>query len=311
MEHSGFTPYYEGFFAFLQGRGLQPQSISRKMLELKRFDTYLERNGITDVREITAGQIEAFFLELSNQGLSSSTCSAARSVVSDSMYYLFTRDVILVNPFERTEIRITEKAGIKVILPVETMCFFLDSIETRTGYGLRDRCIFELMYSTGMRIGEVTRLDVNHIDMSQDEIFIEESKGNKDRIVPLGSVCKILVRRWIEKARSWFLFHGDRDFLFPGRKGRRISESLIRSRLQHYVKQTGLTIEGVTPHSFRHSCANHLLENGADIRYVQELLGHESLETTAHYTSEAVKGIKKIHKTYHPRENELYEEMEI
>ena len=139
-------------------------------------------------------------------------------------------------------------------------------------------------------------------------MFIRESKGNKDRIVPLGNVAKNYLELWIKKYRKYFSAKKKNDALFLSGKGTRLSKSSIRLLFKKYLKLSGIEKEKATPHSLRHSCATHLLTHGADIRYVQSLLGHESIETTVTYTREIVENLKKMYKSHHPRENELFTE---
>jgi len=162
------------------------------------------------------------------------------------------------------------------------------------------------MYVTAIRIGEVQNLDIDDIDFSLKEITIRLGKGDKDRIVPLGSVAEDYINQWIFRGRKGVKTH--QRALFINRNNERLKASRIRHLFNHYLKLSDLDNRGFTPHSIRHSCATHLLQNGADIRYVQELLGHESIETTVGYTKDMIKSLKKLHKTYHPRENELYPE---
>jgi len=294
------------------GRALHEATVKRKMLELERFYRYLE-NTIhkTDVREITAADIEDYLLSLETAGYSTTTQVISRTMLKELFYTLQTHDLILHNPVETIDLYIKEKAGLKVILTVEEMSEFLDSIETHNGFGLRDRTICELLYVSGMRVGELTGLHVEDVDFSLNEVFIRQAKGRKDRIVPLGEVCKGVMEKWIKKARPWFVRGNDEGILFLSVKGKRLSSSSIRSMLSKRLKNAGIEKKGVSPHSFRHSCATHLLMNGADIRYVQELLGHESIETTVLYTRHIVENLKKVHRMYHPRENELYREEDI
>ena len=167
----------------------------------------------------------------------------------------------------------------------------------------------ELLYVAGLRNSEVVHLDVEDVDFSLNEVLIREGKGNKDRIVPLGQICKRFLWNWVKEARAWFLSSKqDSGALFINRRGERIASSTVRYLLKRHLQEAGIRKPGVTPHSIRHSCATHLLMHGADIRYVQELLGHDSLDTTVVYTPQIADGLKRMHRMYHPRENELYRE---
>ena len=150
-------------------------------------------------------------------------------------------------------------------------------------------------------------LDLEDIDIAEREVLVRQGKNRKDRIVPLGTEAARFLEPWIKKGRFWFLVATSPPALFLGRGGGRMSEATARGRFSRYLAAVGLEERGFTVHSIRHSCATHLLENGADIRYVQELLGHESIETTADYTRQVVTGLKALHRRFHPRENELYD----
>ena len=296
------------FSDYLIAKGLKDDTIKRKTLELKRFLKYVDKTLKKDLRDVTADDIEEYFILLTEQCFSKSTLITAHSTIGDLFITLSRHEMIFTNPMEQTDIYIREKSGVKVILSEKEMELFLNSIAITTGFGLRDRALFELMYVTGMRIGEVRRLDVAHIDFSLNEVYIQKSKNSKDRIVPLGRVAKRFLEKWVKKVRLYFLkeVKDDPGALFLSEKGARMAASTIRYRLKRCLKIAGIEKKGISPHSLRHTCATHLLAGGADIRFVQELLGHESIETTVTYTKGVVAGLKKVHKMHHPRENQLY-----
>jgi integrase/recombinase XerD len=301
MENEQYLIIYRDY---LISRGLLEETIKRKERELRRYLDQLKK----DIREVKASDIEEYFMKLTSREVSATTRNISLTALKELFYLLYRHEKILVNPFEKTEIYIKEKAGIKVILSEKEVVTFLESIDTATGLGFRDRSLFELMYVTGMRVSEMSDLNVSDIDFSLNEVFIREGKGSKDRVVPLGSIAKMYLESWIKKYRIWF--HGKKkvEALFLSGKGFRLSRASIRLLFKKYLKLSGVPKEKATPHSLRHSCATHLLTHGADIRYVQSLLGHESIETTVIYTREIVENMKKMYKTHHPRENELFTE---
>lgn len=307
MKKDFYSQAHMIYAEYIHSRNLQRATICRKEVEINRFFRYFRLRK--DLRDITPRDLENYFEELKKQ-YSGSTRAAAKAAVADLFKALVQNDLIIINPLDMTEIVIREKAGFRVVLTEEEMARLLDSISTATGFGLRDRALFELMYVTGMRRGEVVRLNVCDVSFSTAEVMISRSKGCKDRVVPLGSVAGRYLKRWVKKVRPGFLKEAAKDHgaVFLSCKGKRIAVSLIEMRLKHYLKLAGIEKEGVSPHSIRHSCATHLLQQGADIRFVQELLGHSQLETTARYTREIIAGLKKVHKRFHPRENELFVE---
>ena len=299
------------FAEYLASKGVKEVTVRRKTVEVRRFFTHIDTALEKDLRDVTPDDIEEYFVFLTGEGFSKSTLGTAYSTLGDLFMALSRHEMILKNPMEQTEIYVREKSGVKVILTENEMESFLDSIETDTGFGLRDRSLFELMYVTGMRIGEIVRLNADHIDFSLNEVFVARSKNRKERIVPLGTVAKGFLEKWVKEVRSYFLtgLKADPGALFLSDKGTRISGSTIRYRLKRGLKAAGIEKKGVSPHSLRHSCATHLLAGGADIRFVQELLGHDSIETTVAYTKEIVNELKRVHKMHHPRENRLYVEV--
>lgn len=293
---------------YMESKGLVPATMIRKQTELGRFLEGLCDAGITDIRDVGSDDIEEYFLRLKEKGFTVSTRKTARSMLKDLFHALAKHELIMTNPCELLELRVSNRPAERVVFSRDEMTRLLDSIETVTGYGARDRAIFELMYVTGIRIGETVRLAVIDVDFTYDEVLIRQGKGRKDRVVPMGSVAKKHLLRWVKEVRSWFLreLANDCGALFLSDTGKRMRTGTVAFRLQRYMKAAGIAKKGATLHSIRHSCATHLLEGGADIRFVQELLGHESIETTVTYTKEVVKGLKKMHRRFHPRENELY-----
>ena len=297
----------EDFMKYLNSKGFKENTLQKKKRELARLLKFMNEKQIIDFKEMTGALVDEYFLNLKNKNYSSSIMSASLSALKDLFYYLTERNKILENPFDDTEIHIKEKGGLKVILTEKEVNIFLDSIEIKTGYGLRDRALFELLYISGLRLSEALNLKVDEIDFSLDEIIIRQAKGHKDRVVPLGAVSKSYLEKWVKKARNWFLHEKDPGFVFLNQDGRRLSNNTAAHRFKKYLKNCGID-KKATPHSLRHSCATHLLQHGADIRFVQTLLGHESIETTVIYTREMIKEVKKMHKRFHPLENEFYEE---
>ncbi len=300
---------YQIFIEHEESRGLKETTIKRKSREVRRFLNHMKTEG-KDLREIKGQELEEYFLFLKEKGFSSSTRLIVRSSLEELYRLLKKQKMVLTDPFLKAEVVIREKSGVRKVFTQSQIEKLLNSIDAKTGYGQRDRAIFEFLYVTGCRISEVCSLDVEDVDFSSCEVFIRQGKGRKDRFVPLGTVAKLYFDKWVHYGRKWFYGSESKGPLFLNEHGARLSASAIRARLKTYLKKVDLDGQGFSPHSIRHSCATHLLENGAEIRYVQELLGHESLETTVTYTENIVSGLKKLHRMYHPRENELYIEEE-
>ncbi len=315
MDERMFLKLVESAFVeHLASRGLYEKTVQRKMYEYRRFMLYMANRSdastplstSTDIRDVTDRELEEYILSLAADGFAVTTQVQARAMLKDLFHALTRRELVMRNPMELLDVHLREQSGIKAILSVEEMTKFLDAIDLHTGYGFRDRTMFELMYVTGMRCGEMTALEVPDIDFNANEVLIRQGKGRKDRIVPLGSMAKEFLFKWIGKMRDWFVKGEDAGFVFLNKRGGKLAESTVRYRLTYWLTRAGIDRKEISPHSIRHSCATHLLENGADIRYVQELLGHESVETTVVYTRQIVENLRKVHRMFHPRENELF-----
>lgn len=189
------------------------------------------------------------------------------------------------------------------------MITLLESIEPRDTLTIRDRALFELLYATGLRSEEVRTVTVDNFDRAEKTLFVT-GKGAKDRIVPVGDWVMPYLLEYLEVGRpklinaSAKLGNRPRDpspLLFVSKNGRQITVGNLGDLLRKYAARAGLDID-ITPHTIRHACATHLLKGGADIRYVQELLGHSALSSTQIYTKIDISFLKQAHKKFHPRE---------
>jgi integrase/recombinase XerD len=216
---------------------------------------------------------------------------------------LYVKELILVNSAQNIMLKKRVRKHLKEKMTREEISEFLESIDENEICGLRDRTLFELMYSSALRITEVKKIKVEDLDMKNRLLFINQGKWYKDRIVPVTEVAVYYVRRYMAVTGI------EKGWLFKGRSGH-IRGEYINNLFKKRLQKAGMDRKGLSCYSLRHSTATHLLENGADLRYVQELLGHESLQTTVLYTYALFESLKKIYKTYHPRENEYYKEVD-
>jgi integrase/recombinase XerC len=226
--------------------------------------------------------------------------------------FLYRNEAILSNPMDDLIFDFADEGSLKGIFTRDEMNEFLDAIGTKSPTGLRNRAVFELMYSSGLRISEVINIKLADIDLSERVLTVAEGKGGKDRYVPFSEVAALFVKAYLEDSRKHFARKAGRKaeaWLFLSHMGRLKSDAL-RACFRETLDRIGLKRENLTPHSIRHSCATHLLEAGADVRYVQELLGHEDIETTVKYTHLMMENLKKAYRSAHPRENMYYEEID-
>ena len=231
-------------------------------------------------KEITTEDIERFLSARIEKGLSKRSQARLLSALRSFFNWCIEEGDLKENPCDRID---APKLGkyLPAVLSVEEVDAIISSIDTRTPAGLRDRAILEVLYGCGLRVSECTGLRISHVNL--DEGFVNViGKGDKQRIVPLGEMAADAIRNYLPArpepaARTW------EDFLFLNRFGRPLSRVSVFNLVKNQAMAAGIHKE-ISPHTFRHSFATHLIEGGADLRLVQEMLGHESILTTEIYT---------------------------
>jgi site-specific recombinase XerD len=302
------------FIEYLTGCGLKKSTISRMRIALKIFYKYLNGKDIRDVKE---SGIICYIKHLrSVQSLlgkpySSNTIEIYLMAVKSFYVFLYKNDYILTNPMEEIKIRQGYEKKIIVMFGKDEISAFLDCITLDDPESQRDRAFFELLYSSGLRVREGINLELENVNFEERIVLIKLGKGGKDRYVPFSELAMKFILKYVNDGRvkqiGIIKDNDSKKWLFLTESGK-ASYYTITKRFKRYLKKCGLTGKGLRIHSIRHSTATHLLENGASIRYVQELLGHENIDTTQIYARPDIGNIKRIYKTYHPRENEYYED---
>lgn len=251
-----------------------------------------------DPAELGHRDLRRFAAELSGRGLSKA--AVARKLAAIRSFYgsLLTNGDVEANP---ADLVATPKKDRKLprVLSREEMQTLLDRIPTRTPLEMRDRAMLELAYSCGLRAEEVIGLDVGSPDFDGERLRVE-GKGGKTRFVPMGEPAQAALTRYLERGRRALLGGGSEAALLVSKSGRRLHPSDVRRRLQRWVREAAIA-GGVSPHALRHSFATHLLEGGADLRTIQELLGHASLSTTQVYTQVEPSWLQSQYARSHPR----------
>lgn len=293
------------FHDSLVAAGYKESSIKRRECDLVVFFDYLAACGIDDLREVGARELEGFIRRIDEQPspirkrlLAVSSKIAATVCLRLLFRILCQEELLLSNPMQALEVRFRADPGRRVVLSSSEMDRLLDGIDLSVPLGLRDRAIYELMYATGMRVSEIVKLKVDEVDLEARKLLVRQGKWGKDRVVPLSKVAVEFLRRYINARRV------KSGCVFVCEKGP-LTTAAVNHRFQKWAQRTGVWKKGLSTHSIRHAVATHMLAGGADLRWVQELLGHESIETTVRYTHELTENLKRIYKRYHPRENEL------
>jgi integrase/recombinase XerD len=216
--------------------------------------------------------------------------------------YLAKTQIILGDPSSAMELPRLPETLPRTVMTAKQVDKILNAPDVDTSLGLRDKAIMELLYSTGIRNAELRNLDMGDVDAANNQVVIHQGKGRRDRVVPLGEVAGAYVAQYIREARGRLTKGTPTAALFVNHRGVRLGEcGLIYNIVGKYAAREKLPAR-VTPHVFRHTCATHMLRGRANIRHIQELLGHRSLETTQRYTRLEIIDLKKEHRRCHPRE---------
>lgn len=279
-------------------RGLAENTTAAYQRDLLRYDRFLRSINVNDVNKIDRENIRSYLVYQKEKDLSSST--VARSLVAIRLFhrFLLREKLALKDP---TDVIDSPKLWKKIpdALSFSEVEKLLSSPDIRKKKGIRDKAIFETMYAAGLRVSELINLKVE--DVNLDAGFIRcLGKGKKERVVPLGKVAVVSIKRYLESSRPKFLKKKISKFLFLNHSGSRISRIYIWKLIKVYARQARIK-KPIKPHILRHSFATHLLERGADLRSVQEMLGHANISTTQIYTHINRDRLKSIHKTFHPR----------
>lgn len=285
-------------------RGLSDNTVQAYRRDLLRYQEYLGSRGIGSLAEVTRVDVEEFRRHLDHIGLA--PASVTRCVVAVRNLHRFAvgsgqvQADVTAGMSPGTRSRRLPKA-----LSMDQVESLLAAPDTSTPEGLRDAALLELLYGTGARVSEVCALDVDDIRPVLDDPDLGLrliGKGDKERIVPLGSYAAKAVDAWLIRGRpAWAEIGNGEHALLLNTRGRRLSRQSAWAVIRRAGEAAGLDVEHLSPHSLRHSYATHLLDGGADVRVVQELLGHSSVTTTQIYTLVTADHLREVYRSSHPR----------
>lgn len=271
--------------------------------DIRDFTQFLNQEGIMayeDVdRIIVMNYIADLRQRMTMQGMMKNT-SVARKLSSLRSFYRYLSEYIgmVKNPFQYIKSPKTPRR-IPEFLFYDEMDMFLSSFDLEKKDGLRNRAMFEIMYACGLRVSEVVQMKLSDIDF-QDQILHIVGKGDKQRLVPFYDLAKELMEQYITQVRSAWVGTKQHDFVFVNQRGDSLTTRGVQYLMQKQADALQMSLH-IHPHMFRHSFATHLLDNGADLRVVQELLGHSSLSTTQIYVHVSQERLKNVYEHAHPR----------
>jgi integrase/recombinase XerD len=268
--------------------------------QLQQFAKWLSMQAIHDLRRVSRAQMRAYQAHVREKPLSRETQALRLRAVKRLYQYLTAEGLLVLDPTDG----IQEISRIKKLpRPILSLCEMerlLDAPDTKTSQGIRDRALLETLYATGMRIGEWGKVRVQDVDLTTQTLHIRHAKGGTPRMVPLGQHAVQWLHRYLEEVRPRMIqARPVEGALFVGRGGRALGIMQVRNLLRQYKRVAGIR-KTVTPHILRHSCATHLMNAGASLPTIQELLGHRRLSSTVLYTRVAPMDVKATHERYHP-----------
>lgn len=291
--------FIEEFIDFLSvERGLSQNTILAYKRDLNQYVEYLSKRSIDEINQIKREYITDYMYYRKQKGLSVN--SICRSLAAIKMFhrFLFRERLSELDPTDLVE-RPKQWKRIPDVLSSPEIESMINVSQGRRWQQIRDCAMLELLYASGMRVSELINLKVEGVNIDMGYVRCL-GKGNKERIVPIGKKAQAAVKKYCATTRGKLIKSEPTDVLFVSRLGKRISRQSVWKLIKHYAKKAQLK-KKIKPHTIRHSFATHLLAHGADLRSVQEMLGHSDISTTQIYTHVDRERLRRVHKQFHPR----------
>ncbi|GAA4074833.1 tyrosine recombinase XerC [Actinomadura miaoliensis] len=279
-------------------RGVSPHTLRAYLGDIQDLCRYATEVGVSGVEALDVAVLRAWLARQHSVGRSRATLARRTAAARTFTAYLFRRGLIPDDPglLLGTPQRLRD---LPAVLAQDQVARLLDDMTAEGPLGLRDRAVLEVLYATGVRVSELCGLDVDDLDTERQTVRVL-GKGSKERTVPMGDPAARAVQDWLRYGRPELATEHSGPALFLGARGGRLHPTSARRIVHTRIAEVG-DMPDLSPHGLRHSAATHLLEGGADLRSVQEMLGHASLQTTQIYTQVSVERLKQVHRQAHPR----------
>ncbi|MGN0334546.1 MAG: site-specific tyrosine recombinase XerD [Lachnospiraceae bacterium] len=286
------------FIAYLRDeRGASVNTQVSYQRDLKQLREYLFAQGITNIEDVNETSLNSYILYLEKEGKAPSTVSRGIASAKGFFDYCYKRRDIMTDPAENLRPPKVEKKFPRILTIRETECL-MEQPDLQCSKGIRDKAMLELLYATGIRVSELVSLKMEDINLTLGYIVCHEK--SKDRIIPFGEKAKKALTDYLVETRNQMLKEEECDFLFVSCLGKPMSRQGFWKLIKYYTVKAGIEKE-ITPQTLRHSFAAHLLQNGADIHSVQEMLGHADVSTTQVYVEMQTGNVRENYKKCHPR----------
>lgn len=289
----------EKYVNFLQvERSASPYTIRNYITDLKEFLSFAQGQKIESLDQVDHTLIRSYLTWLVDKGTVKASIARKLSALRSFYRYLMREELVQKNPLAKTASPKLDKR-LPTFLTETEIRQVLEAPDASTPRGMRDRALLELLYASGLRVSEIVSLNISNVDLQTGEIRVI-GKGSKERLALMGKPAASALDTYLRESRHFFLGDRKTDALFVSKHGRRIAIRRVQHILDTYAEKAGLE-KKVHPHLFRHSFATHLLDGGADLRVVQELLGHSKLSTTQIYTHVTRARARQVYLAAHPR----------
>jgi integrase/recombinase XerD len=286
------------FMGYLENeKGLAKNSIDSYRRDLLSFKSFLESRHVSDWKKGTEGDVSQFIFQLKEKGRAPSTISRNMASIRSFYAYLIRERVVNRDPSTHLETPKVEKK-LPHILPVVEVERLMRATDSMQPAGIRDKAMLELIYASGAKVSELLDLNVDHVNLILG--YVTCLNKTRERIIPLGRFAVETLQHYLEKARPTLSKDDTEQALFLNHHGKRMTRQGFWKLIKKYALKAGISAE-ITPHTLRHSFAAHLLENGADLRSVQEMLGHADISTTQIYTQITKTRLREVYTKAHPR----------
>jgi integrase/recombinase XerD len=289
----------ERFLNYLEHeKGLSANTLASYGIDLKDYREFLSEYSSETIETANSATIVAYLMFLLRQGRATSTVARRLAAIKGFYQFLLREGCIVKDPSENLSAPSLERRLPKVMSLAEIERL-LAQPDPSTPLGLRDKAMLEVLYATGLRVTELVDLNMNDVDLLEGFVRCM-GKGSKERVVPMGEIAVLSLKAYLEQGRSELVTDLEEQALFVNQEGARMSRQSVWKLVKKYARQAEIRKE-VTPHTIRHSFATHLLEHGADIRAVQEMLGHADISTTQIYIHVTKDRLKEVYAKSHPR----------
>lgn len=304
IEHTGFYGYLTRYLETLQIRNYSQSTLIRRENGLRRFIGWCDERGLNEPQSITKPILESYqrylyyYRQENGEPLSPTTRARYLTNIKQFFKWLTQENYLLYNPASELILPKTT-ASLPMVLTEEEVEKLLQQPDIHTPYGLRDRAILELFYSVGLRRTELCNLEVSDLSLSRMTVFIKEGKGGKDRLLPVGERAITWLSKYLNDVRQELLLNVNEPTLFLNDYGEPFRDSKLGDKVKRYMKNAGIHAPG-SCHLLRHAMATHMLENGAELRFIQAMLGHADYRATQVYTHVSIRKLQEIHAATHP-----------